>query len=77
MKNLYCVYDKVAGMYNPPFPAENEETAKRAFFNAMKTNPFSNDMALYSLGTFEDDTTGEIKAIKPKFVCNSKVEVQE
>lgn len=70
MKKLYCVYDNVAGVYNPPFVAENEASAKRAFDNAMTKNPFAKDMALYALGNFNDDTDGSISAIKPEFVCN-------
>lgn len=70
MKKLYCVYDKVASVYNPPFVAENDSAAKRAFDNAMSKNPFANDMSLYALGEFNDDTDGSIAAIKPEFVCN-------
>lgn len=77
MKNLYSVYDKVAGIYNPPFVAENDETAIRAFNNAMTKNPFSNDMALYKLGSFNDDMDGVITAIKPDFICNAQVKAGE
>ena len=73
MKKIYCVYDKVSGLYNPPFIAENEATAVRAFNNAMSKSPFPGDMSLYSLGEFCDDTTGEIIASKPEFVCNAEV----
>lgn len=73
MKRLYCVYDKVAGIYNPPYPAENEGTAVRAFNNAMEKSPFAADMALYHVGDFMDDTTGEICSVKPEFVCNAEV----
>ena len=77
MKNLYSVYDKVAGIYNPPFVAENVETAKRAFNNAMEKSPFSSDMALYVLGSFADDTDGVITPCKPEFICNYAAKVGE
>lgn len=70
MKNLYVVYDKVSSVYNPPFIAENDETAIRSFNNAMEKHPFAEDMALYKVGTFNDDTDGAIEAIKPDFVCS-------
>lgn len=70
MKNLYCVYDKVTGVYNPPFVAENNETAVRSFNNAMQKHPFAADMALYALGTFGDDTDGVITAVQPSFICS-------
>ena len=76
MINLYSVYDKVAGKYNPPFVAENQQTAVRAFNNAMKNNPFKGDMALYVVGSFNDDTDGVITP-QTEFICNSIVEASE
>lgn len=78
MKNLYCVYDKVAGVYNAPFVAENDETAIRAFNHAMSNSPFSQDMSLYRLGVFHDDSDGSISALdKPDFICNYSAKVGE
>ena len=70
MKRLYCIYDKVANIYNPPFLAENDSTAKRSFNNALANSPFRADMSLYMLGTYNDDTDGSIDSCKPAFVCN-------
>ena len=70
MKKVFCIYDRVAGVYNPPFVAENEATAKRSFDSALSKSPFANDMSLYYLGTYNDDTDGTIEACKPVFVCN-------
>ena len=77
MKQVYCVYDRVAGVFYPPVTAENKEVAIRSFNNAMETNPFSKDMALYYLGTYNDDTDGVINSVKPEFVVNSPVKVGE
>lgn len=76
MLRLYSIYDKVAGKYNPPFVAENQQVAERAFHNAMKNNPFKGDMALYIVGFFNDDTDGIITP-GTSFICNSIVEATE
>lgn len=72
MKKLYCIYDKVAQVYNAPFVAENEEVAKRSFLTALENSPFANDMALYHLGDFNDDTDGKIVSNLqcPVFIMN-------
>lgn len=70
MKRVYCIYDKVAGVYNPPFVAENDATAQRSFNSALEKSPFRNDMSLYLIGTYNDDTDGSIDSCKPSFVCN-------
>lgn len=70
MKKVYSIYDKVANVYNPPFLAENDSTAQRSFNNALLNSPFRQDMSLYFLGTFNDDTDGSLDSCKPVFVCN-------
>lgn len=69
MINIYSVYDKVVKKHNPPFLAESDEVAKRSFIHAMEKAPFSQDMQLYKLGSFEEDSTG---AIYPdyQFICD-------
>lgn len=70
MINVYCVYDKVSGVYNPPFVSENDESAKRSFFHACKSSPFGADFALYYVGQFGNNEDG---AITPdfKFITNA------
>lgn len=56
---LYTLYDRVAGTYSVPFCMVNDEIAKRAFRLQFSSCEYAKDIALYSVGTF-DESTAEI-----------------
>lgn len=51
--------------FNAPFIMKNDEIAKREYKNFLEGNKNSEDMRLYKLGTF-DDESGEIIAQVPE-----------
>lgn len=53
--NLYSVRDRLVG-FNAPFIMPNEEVAKRAFKQRIETDKNAEDLELYRLGTYDDDT---------------------
>lgn len=68
--NIYTVRDKLIG-YNGPFIMPNEEVAKRAFHQRLEKDPNAEDLSLYFIGEFNEET-GEIKAKEPTMVVFGK-----
>lgn len=67
---VYAIYDRVAGQFGAPMLAQNEATAHRAFNNSVASSPFSGDIDLYHLGSFNGET-GVISALeKPEFIAH-------
>lgn len=64
--NIYAIQDVLIG-FNSPIIFKNEEIAKREYNNFLETNPNRNDMRLFKIGEF-DDETGEIKSDTPRIV---------
>lgn len=58
-KNIYCVRDDLAEVFQPPFLSINDSTAKRDFIDGVSKSDYKNDLALYAIGT-HDDATGII-----------------
>lgn len=69
---IYCIYDKKAGLFGTPMCEINELTAKRHYefllTRQQELDPF--DLDLYKVGGFSA-ATGEIEAHKPVFVCGA------
>lgn len=73
---IYCIYDRVAGLYAEPFIIQKEELAVRKFNYIMSTaSMVANDCELYCLGTY-DSETGKIIPVSPSFVCKYNSEVK-
>lgn len=54
-KTVFAVQDTLARLFNVPFTMNNEEVGKRAYIEALKTDPFSMDKRLFVIGTFDDE----------------------
>lgn len=63
-KTVFTVQDTLAKVFNAPFTMNNEEVGKRAYTEALKTDPFSGDKRLFVIGTF-DDELGTIEPCTP------------
>lgn len=75
---LYCIYDKVAKTFNPPFVAENDDVANRSFQHGLKGNQFASDFDLYCVGNAnfgELGTACVIEGFTPVFVSHFTGEV--
>lgn len=75
--SLYLVYDRVAMVYNAPFPATNDGVAIRMFKAQCKANGetalIASDLDLYKFGDL-DLKTGEFKSGgKPEFLYRLEV----
>lgn len=60
--NLYCILDKVAGEFSPPWTAKNDSVAYRQFDYMMsqeKQAPAS-DFQLFHVGTYTDSYPVEL-----------------
>ncbi|AXL15585.1 nonstructural protein [Microviridae sp.] len=77
IKNLYSIYDSVAGFYSPVFIAENNAHAIRMMTQSIDMN-HKTDFALWKLGTFNPDT-GEIRETdKPTMIQSGQsLEIKE
>ena len=64
--NLYAVRDRLVG-FNAPFIMPNEEVAKRAFKQRIEKDPNAEDLELYRVGNYDDDT-GIIVSEQPVMV---------
>lgn len=53
--NLYSVRDRLVG-FNAPFIMPNEDVAKRAFKQRIEKDPNAEDLELYRLGNYDDET---------------------
>ena len=52
--NLYSIFDSLAEVFNKPFTEHNNQTAQRAFTQAMQENPNRRDFYLYHVGEWND-----------------------
>ena len=77
--NIYAIKDQVTGQLANPFYMQNDEQAKREFKIAVqedkKLNLIKEDLQLFKLGEF-DDETGQIKS-KVEFLMNATTSVEE
>lgn len=61
---LYAVKDDLDG-YNAPFMVKTDELALRNYVLTAKESIFKDDLSLYKIGTFEDQS-GTIIGIEPE-----------
>ena len=58
--NLYCVFDKKSKTANPPFPAVNDDVAKRSLVCSLNPESqlvmYPSDYELHFIGWFSDET---------------------
>lgn len=70
---IYTIRDNLALAYNRPFFERTDQTAKRALKQAIKQDEnyreHTEDYALYSIGTF-DDNTAAIESWPAVHLCN-------
>lgn len=66
---VYSIFDNIASVFNKPFIEFNNDSAVRAFRNALNDNINKNDFVLYHLGTF-DDSNGTIVPNNPSKVIS-------
>lgn len=69
---LYSIQDIIAEVFKPPFPASNEDHAKRMVKDAAKGTQlaeYPQDFRLYCMGTM-DDHSGIISGQDPVWICN-------
>lgn len=67
--NLYCYYDRVAGLYSAPIPAVNDATALRSFVDNQRGNPSATDMDIYRVGSFNIQSGDFCALDRPEFVA--------
>lgn len=70
---VYSVKDVLVG-FNNPFLMVNDEVAKRAFIQNIKGKPEANDLELFKLGTF-DDQTGKFENNEPIAMAFGKEDI--
>ena len=76
IKNLYSIYDSVAGFYSPVFMAENNAHAIRMMAQSIDI-AHKADFALWSLSDFNTDT-GEIGQYRPVMIQSGQsLEIKE
>ena len=75
---MYCMFDKMSGVYLQPFVARSETDARRTLALGFEDPGFlqspagrhPQDFAMYHVGVFEDES-GVINAVHtPKMVCH-------
>ena len=71
---VYMMFDRVAGKYQNIFMSISDYTAVRDFKAMLEKHPYSEDMELYRIGEFDNDS-GEM-TVEKFFVC-SYAAVQE
>lgn len=70
---IFCLYDRVAGLYGTPFYQPKVELAVRQFDYVMLNAPMvAKDNDLYCLGTF-DSETGVITPCSPTFIKHADI----
>lgn len=62
--NLYAVQDVIIG-FGVPFVKCNDQHAIRDYLNDLKSNPHAEDMRLFKVGQFNDET-GELEGCIPE-----------
>lgn len=78
-KPIYVIRDRKIG-FQPPMVMENDETAKRAFKQAIKNKEtnlgmFYEDMELFQTGMY-DDTQGTIEGMKVAVMIMTGIEAK-
>lgn len=68
---LWCVYDRVSGLYSYPLCAINKDVAERDFLSYASESPFVDDIELYIVGEFNQQTGEVVCYDKPFFVCKA------
>ena len=59
---MYCIFDNVSKLYEPPFIEVNNGTAQRRLMDLMQQNPnspyakFPDNYTLINLGEWDDET---------------------
>ena len=53
-KNIYCVRDDLAEVFQDMFCSINDSTAKRDFINGVSQTEHKNDLTLYFLGYYDN-----------------------
>lgn len=74
--NLYAIRDRAAEETGPLFHAKNNVIAMRQFEQITKNEPYSADMDLLLIGSFDHDTTRLVVLSEPEKVIitmNSEV----
>lgn len=80
LKNLYCIYDKVAQESGPIFEAKNDGVAERMYFDLVhnqQKNPVfdQNDYQLLCLGSFDSESSKIVPLSESRhIVLNQEVE---
>lgn len=69
---VYTIFDRISGLYQFPFPAENDGCAIRYFREVCAKSYFGQDLELYAVGTFEKES-GIMQAQKPDFLIKYEV----
>lgn len=65
--NLYTIQDVMIG-FNAPFIMKNDEIAKREYRNFLENNPNKEDMRLFRVGKFNDETGEVTPEVTPQLV---------
>ena len=55
-RKVYSVRDDLAEVFNNPFLSINDDTAKRDFMQGAMESNIKNDIALYCIGEFNDNS---------------------
>lgn len=74
--NYYSIFDRVSGLYQFPFPAQNDNCAIRYFNEVCGKAYFGKDCQLFLVGKFVQET-GELCGVNPQFLCNYEVKSSE
>ena len=64
---VYCLFDRVAGVYSNIFTAVNDAVATRSFSTSMKEHPYAQDYELYRVARM-DVNTGDFFVDKRTFI---------
>lgn len=70
MQKIYSIFDKISGLFCPPFQAVNEPVAIRMFNEFCSRTYQKSDYELYYLADF-DVETGNLVSSKPVFVSRA------
>lgn len=65
-KMIYCVRDELAEVFMDPFTSINDATAKRDFIAGVTESNKKNDLALYAIGEYNDNTALLVPFTAPK-----------
>lgn len=75
--NLYAIYDTIADIFNKPFVEHNDNSAIRAFKDAMlKGDAHKEDFVLYHIGEW-NDANGVIEPAAAPLKVYSGLDIKE